>query len=73
MSQRDSRLRGTLRYHGASTGRWSGARFQPQNLKKAQTKDIDAAIAAVRSGDLAATVLVCRPDGSIAWRETKKH
>ena len=48
----DHRLRGTLRYHGASTGRWSGARFQPQNLKKAQTKDIDAALAAVRSGDL---------------------
>jgi hypothetical protein len=48
----DHRLRGTLRYHGASTGRWSGSRFQPQNLKKAQTKDIDAALAAVRAGDL---------------------
>ena len=48
----DHRLRGTLRYHGASTGRWSGSRFQPQNLKKAQTKNLDAAIIAVRSGDL---------------------
>ena len=38
----DQRLRGTLRFHGASTGRWSGARFQPQNLKKPQTKNLDA-------------------------------
>jgi DNA polymerase bacteriophage-type len=49
----DSRLRGTLRYHGSSTGRWSGSRFQPQNLKKSGDVDIDAAIAAVRTGDLA--------------------
>ena len=48
----DHRLRGTLRFHGASTGRWSGARFQPQNLKKPQTKDLNAAINAVRAGDL---------------------
>ena len=50
----DHRLRGTLRYHGASTGRWAGSRFQPQNLKKAKVKDLDAAIAAVRAGDLEA-------------------
>jgi DNA polymerase len=48
----DQRLRGTLRFHGASTGRWSGARFQPQNLKKAQTKNLDAAVAAIRAGAL---------------------
>jgi hypothetical protein len=48
----DQRMRGTLRYHGASTGRWSGSRFQPQNLKKPKTKDLDAAIDAIRSGDL---------------------
>jgi DNA polymerase len=48
----DQRLRGTLRYHGAATGRWSGTRFQPQNLKKPRTKDIDAAIDVVRAGDL---------------------
>jgi DNA polymerase len=46
----DQRLRGTLRFHGASTGRWSGSRFQPQNLKKAQsTAD---ALEAVLPGDL---------------------
>jgi len=46
----DQRLRGTLRFHGASTGRWSGSRFQPQNLKKAQTTG--AAIDAVLSGSI---------------------
>lgn len=28
----DGRVRGTLLYHGASTGRWSGAGIQPQNF-----------------------------------------
>lgn len=30
----DQRVRGTLRYHGASTGRWSGYLIQPQNLAR---------------------------------------
>ena len=30
----DSRLRGTLQFYGAGTGRWSGRIFQPQNLPK---------------------------------------
>lgn len=30
----DQRIRGTLRYHGASTGRWSGYLIQPQNLPR---------------------------------------
>jgi DNA polymerase len=49
----DNRLRGTLKFHAASTGRWSGSRFQPQNLKRPETKDLDGAIAAVMSEDLA--------------------
>jgi DNA polymerase len=40
-----------LRYHGASTGRWSGKAFQPQNLKRPVTEDVDAAISAVATGD----------------------
>ncbi len=48
----DHRLRGTLRFHGASTGRWSGTRFQPQNLKKAQANNLDAAVDAIMAGDL---------------------
>ncbi len=30
----DGRLRDTLRYYAAHTGRWGGARFQPQNLPR---------------------------------------
>jgi DNA polymerase len=48
----DSRLRGTLRFHGSATGRWSGRGYQPQNLKKPETKDLDAAVSAVLSGDI---------------------
>jgi hypothetical protein len=48
----DDRSRGTLKYHGASTGRWSGRGFQPQNLKKPETKDLDAAVAAILAGDM---------------------
>jgi DNA polymerase len=48
----DNRLRGTLRFHGSSTGRWSGSRFQPQNLKKPETKDLDTAITAILAGDI---------------------
>lgn len=50
---KDSRLRGTLQFCGASrTGRWAGRLFQPQNLPRptlAQT-DIDAGIAALKAG-----------------------
>jgi Toprim domain/CHC2 zinc finger/DNA polymerase family A len=49
----DQRLRGCFRFHGAATGRWSGSRFQPQNLKKSSLAALDGAIAAVRSSDLA--------------------
>jgi Toprim domain-containing protein/CHC2-type zinc finger protein len=48
----DDRSRGTLKYHGASTGRWSGRGFQPQNLKKPETRDIDAAVNAILAGDM---------------------
>lgn len=30
----DGRVRGTLRYHGASTGRWAGSGIQPQNFPR---------------------------------------
>src|SRR5262249_57594493 len=49
----DQRLRSTLRFHASSTGRWSGNRFQPQNLKKPETKDLDAAVDAIMAGDMA--------------------
>ena len=49
----DDRVRGAFKYHGASTGRWSGEGFQPQNLKRPNVDDVDAAIAAVATGDYA--------------------
>ena len=48
----DDRLRGTLRFHGAATGRWCGYGFQPQNLKKSQKKELDTAIDAILAADL---------------------
>jgi DNA polymerase len=48
----DGRVRGSLRFHGSATGRWSGRGYQPQNLKKPETKDLDAAVNAVLSGDI---------------------
>jgi DNA polymerase len=48
----DNRLRGTLRFHAAGTGRWSGRGYQPQNLKKVETADIDSAVDAILAGDL---------------------
>lgn len=34
----DSRVRDTLIYHGASTGRWAGSGIQPQNFPRATVK-----------------------------------
>jgi len=47
----DDRIRGAFRFHGAATGRWSGAGIQPQNLKRPVVNDLDAAIAAVATGN----------------------
>jgi Toprim domain/DNA polymerase family A/CHC2 zinc finger len=52
MVDADHRLRGSLRFHASSTGRWSGRGYQPQNLKKPEIKDIDTAVDAVLSGDI---------------------
>ena len=39
-----SRAYGLLRFHGASTGRWSGNLFQPQNLPRKSLDDPDLCI-----------------------------
>jgi DNA polymerase bacteriophage-type len=49
----DGRIRGAFRFHGTRTGRWSGQGFQPQNLKRPEIGDVEAAVAAVLSGDVA--------------------
>ena len=45
----DNRVRGSLVFHGASTGRWSGFGVQPQNFKR-DSEGIDAKVAAVMAG-----------------------
>jgi DNA polymerase len=47
----DGRIRGTLRFHGAGTGRWTGHGPQPQNFKR-DCDDADAKCEAIATGDL---------------------
>jgi DNA polymerase bacteriophage-type len=47
----DGRVRGAFKFHAAATGRFGGSHFQPQNLKRAKTENIDDAIAAISTGN----------------------
>lgn len=47
----DGRARELLQYHAASTGRWAGRRFQPQNIKRPSFRDVDFAIDMLMSTD----------------------
>jgi Mesyanzhinovviridae DNA polymerase I len=49
----DGRVRGGLLYHGATTGRWSGAGVQPHNFPKGTIKgfDMEAAWELIKTGD----------------------
>jgi DNA polymerase len=50
-TSRDSRARGLLQFHAASTGRWAGRRFQPQNIARPKhKKSVPAYIDAVATG-----------------------
>lgn len=50
--QRDGRLRGTLQYHGASTGRWAGRGAQTHNLPRPTLKgDLEPVIEDLLHGD----------------------
>ncbi len=48
----DGRLRDTLSYHAAHTGRWGGRGFQPQNLPRIGKIDLDAAVRAALARDV---------------------
>lgn len=48
----DGRLRDTLAYYAAHTGRWGGRRLQPQNLARGVKIDLDAAVNAALDRDL---------------------
>jgi DNA polymerase bacteriophage-type len=52
-SNGDNRARGVFRYHAAGPGRWSAFGLQLQNLKLPENGNIEAAIEAVATGDLA--------------------
>jgi hypothetical protein len=45
----DGRVRGTLKFHGAGTGRWSGHGPQPHNFKR-DSEGVEAKIAAIING-----------------------
>ena len=49
---RDSRVRGTLQFYGAGTGRWAGRLIQVQNLPQNHISDLDTARNVVKYGDL---------------------
>lgn len=50
MAMDDSRIRGTLLYHGASTGRYSGRGIQPQNYPRGTVKDVENIFDALELG-----------------------
>src|SRR3546814_11124103 len=43
----DGRMRGSLQYHGAGTGRWAGRGAQLQNLPRSSTENHDEILALV--------------------------
>ena len=47
----DGRIRGTHRYHGAGTGRWTSLGVQTQNFRR-ESEDMAGKFAAMMSGDL---------------------
>lgn len=51
-SKTDRRVRDSLLYHGASTGRWSGSGVQFQNLPRGSIKDTALSCKLVKDGDL---------------------
>lgn len=57
----DGRVRGGLLYHGASTGRWSGAGVQPHNFPRGSVKDVEGAWNVIKTGDTDAIRAFC-PD-----------
>jgi len=54
LAGRDGRVRGTLLYHGAATGRWSAKLLQPHNFPRGDVKDVERYLPAVLSGDVSA-------------------
>lgn len=49
----DDRIRGALKFHGASTGRWTSFGVQLHNLKHETKEDLASALEAIYPGDFA--------------------
>jgi len=58
MAAPDGRARGTIQYHAAHTGRWSGQGLQPQNFKRECPWNMDQAWRDIHSHDLETIELV---------------
>ena len=54
----DGRVRGLLRYYGASTGRWAGRLVQIHNLPRNNMADLALARKLLKAGDYAALELL---------------
>lgn len=48
---KDNRIRGTLLYHGAGTGRWAGSGIQPHNFPRGAIQDMVTACQDILDGD----------------------
>lgn len=59
---KDGRIRDTLMYHGASTGRWTGKLVQMQNIPRGNVKDTDQAIDIMKLGDVETFEMCYGPD-----------
>src|SRR5690606_25437020 len=57
----DGRVRGTLLFHGAGTGRWSGRLVQFQNVPRGEVQDPERLIPLVLAGDLDAVSEIAPP------------
>jgi len=55
----DGIVRGTLVYHGAGPGRWSGRLIQTQNLKRPDISDTDVAYSMICEGASAEGLAMC--------------
>ena len=51
-TEENDRIRGTLVYHGASTGRWTGKGCQPQNFPRGTIKNPGQHVPAILDGEL---------------------
>jgi DNA polymerase len=57
----DGRVRGTLQYHGAGTGRWAGRGPQLHNLPKPTVEDVELLLELIARRDLEALRLFAPP------------